>query len=99
MRTIVCPECGGDGYTERIDKFTNAWCDRKPCEKCGGEGKAEDSSSAAMLEIANNIVEFFEEMDDYYDEDFDDGYVTRELLNDMGSALYELQSQLKARCK
>jgi DnaJ-class molecular chaperone len=97
MREIQCPECGGDGYTERI-RGDQAF-DRQPCEKCGGDSALVDDVSPAMSALAEEIVVRFEMMDDLYDEGFDEGMYTRDLLNDMGSALYEIQSILKARCK
>jgi len=97
MRTIVCPECGGDRYTERF-RGDQAF-DRKPCEKCGGEGKIEDEASPAMLQMTEDIIETYQRLEDMWVEDFDDDYVVQDLLNDLGSSLYELQSQLKARCK
>jgi hypothetical protein len=97
MREIICPTCGGDGYQESI-RGDKAY-DKRPCEKCGGDGTLVDDTTPAMSDLANDIVELFEQMDDLYDEDFDEGSYTRDLLNDMGSALYEIQSILKARCK
>ena len=97
MRTIVCPECGGDGYIESI-KGDQAY-NRRCCEKCGGEGDIEDESSPAMLQMTEDIIETYERLEDMWVEDFDEDYVVQDLLNDLGSALYELQSQLKQRCK
>ena len=96
MREIICPTCDGDGYQESI-RGDQAY-DKRPCEKCGGDGKLVDDVSPCMLSLANDIDEIYKDMDDIYDDDFDDGAV-KELLLDLGSALYEIQSILKARCK
>jgi len=96
MREIICPTCGGDGYQESI-RGDQAY-DKRPCEKCGGDGTLVDDVSPCMYSLTNDIEEIYKDMDDLYDEDFDDGAV-KDLMLDLGSALYEIQSILKARCK
>lgn len=94
---IVCPECGGDGYTERI-RGDQAF-DRRMCEECGGDGWLEDTSSEELLSIVEEMQSLLNDMDDVHDARFDAGEKVQHYMNILSDVLADMTDLLRKRMK